>query len=298
MHSAIFWRLELSVLVPRFWAQKRLWRAHMGASAVKIDAGQEDGIDLGPPEALPEALPGSLHGCVCSLKTLAAQAFLVAQGSLLVESKASSGEPFVLEQGLWVRGRQWGQRKGSLPGTLMRSRARRCSLRSLRRPLDYLVALESEHVSRVSLSRYDGSEPFRAGATFELRVPERDGLLQGSDSARFVCFMLAERPGLYLWIDKDGRLAVQKYSFRGREAFYFQLVDEEGTAPSLVVDVESPVLGSEPAQQDGPLGFLASLDFTPSFSLPVPGDPDLEKAVMASLALEDVKDVKDFDPVD
>ena len=150
----------------------------------------------------------------------------------------------------------------------------------------------------MSLCRYDGSDVLRAGATFELRIPEQDGLLDDL-SGRFVCLMLADRPGLYICVDKDGRLNLQKYSFQGREAFYFQLIDE-GPAPPLVVDVESPVLGSpehrppEPALDS--LG-LGSLDLLPSFSLPVPGDPQLEEAVRRALALEEIKDM-DFDPVD
>ena len=150
----------------------------------------------------------------------------------------------------------------------------------------------------MSLCRYDGSEVLRAGATFELRIPEQDGLLDDL-SGRFVCLMLADRPGLYVCVDKDGRLNLQKYSFQGREAYYFQLIDEGPAAP-LVMDVESPVLDSpEDRPPDPSLGalHLGSLDLLPSFSLPVPGDPQLEEAVRRALALEDIK-AMDFDPVD
>ncbi|OLQ13017.1 hypothetical protein AK812_SmicGene3028 [Symbiodinium microadriaticum] len=260
----------------------------MGASAAKLDVSHDDGIDLGPPEALD---PQPFLGKVCYLKSLSLKASVGARGSvLLAEEARDSAEPFVLEDGLWHRSRY----PGPPP-----QRPRRCSFRSLNRVLDYMAAQEGPpRASYVSLCRYDGSEVLRAGATFELRIPEQDGLLDDL-SGRFVCLMLADRPGLYVCVDKDGRLNLQKYSFQGREAYYFQLIDEGPAAP-LVMDVESPVLDSpEDRPPDPSLGalHLGSLDLLPSFSLPVPGDPQLEEAVRRALALEDIK-AMDFDPVD
>ena len=251
----------------------------MGAAASKIEIADEDGIDLGPQKALSLE---PLLGCSFYLKSLPLKALVAARGFVLVAEEArGSGtagvhfpEPFVLETGLCLRGCR-----------------ERCSLRSLRRPLDYLVAQTD---GQVVLSRYDGSEQLRTGATLEMRAPERDGLLDSLSSegfsSHFVCLMLAERPGLYIATDKDGRLVIQKYTLRGREAFYFEMVNQ-GTA-EMLVDLERPVLGPQ-----NPKGSFVDL-FAPSFSLPVPGDPGLEEAVRAALALEDAKTLPVFDPVD
>lgn len=184
------------------------------------------------------------------------------------------------------------------------------SIRWLQRPLDY-VRVQSDHFI---LSPYDGTQRFRGDATFELRRGELEGTATaaaGSGDCDWVCLMLAKRPGLYAYVEKEGQIVAKPYCYLGREAFHFKVLQRGLPCASLLWDVSEPSMGlngraleirvsgstvsTVPATSSRPSGPSEdlTLKFLPTFSLPA---YDLHRLALPAAPAKSVCD--NFEKVD